>query len=175
MQSDASMHITSPASPIQGWVGRNWKWILFLLVVALLLSRFTLHLGYVDDDKKLTTKLIEQFHERMNAGRYEEIYDDAHPAFRNALSKQAWLRHMQEDREQYGLFRAARSSKLNVLMGVPVQIRAAYVSTFDKGDVTELFGFAREGHKVQLLMYGVSPGDNQSSRPSSAPKDEGSR
>jgi hypothetical protein len=149
------------AAPTQGWVGRNWKWILVLFIAALAVSRFSLHLGYVDQDKNVAAKLIEQFHERINAGRFEEIYDDAHPAFRNALSKQDWLRHMQENRDHYGLFRAAKSSKLNVIMGNPVQIRAAYVSTFDKGDATELFSFAREGQKVQLLIYGISPGDTR--------------
>ena len=71
---------------------------------------------------------------------------------------------MQENREQYGLFRAARSSKLNVIMGAPVQIRAAYFSRFDKGDATEQFSFGREGERVQLLIYGISPGDTQFNR-----------
>jgi hypothetical protein len=162
-QRDTSAGTESPAR-LRGWVGRNWKWIRFLLIAALVLSRFNVHFGYVDEDKKLTARLIEQFHERMNAGRFEEIYDDAHPAFRNALSKEEWLRYMQENQEQYGLFRAARSSKLNVIMSAPVQIRAAYFSTFDKGDATELFSFGRERERVQLLIYGISPGDAQFKR-----------
>ncbi len=172
MQSDANVETKSPAPPTRSWVGRNWKWVLVLAAAVLVLSRFSFHPGYVDDDKTLTVKLIAQFHERMNAQHFEEIYDDAHPAFRNALNKQEWLRHMQETREQYGLFKAARSSKINVVMGAPVQIRAAYYSTFDKGEATELFSFAREGHKVQLLIYGISPGGTQFNGSGSVPKGE---
>jgi len=158
MQTAPSVQTKSPASPARGWVHLNWKWILVLVVAVLVLSRFSLHFGHVDHDKELAVKLIGQFHEGMNVGRFEEIYDDAHPAFRNTLSKQEWFRHMQETRQQYGSFKAAKSSTLNVVMGAPVQVRAAYYSTFDKGEATELFSFAREGHKLQLLMYGISPG-----------------
>jgi hypothetical protein len=172
MQSAINVETKSPASPTRGWLGRNWKWILVLSAAVLVLSRFTLHRGYVDEDKTLAAKLIEKFHERLNTGHFEEIYDDAHPAFRNALSKQEWLRHMQENRERYGLFKAARSSRLNVVMGAPVQIRGVYYSTFDKGEATELFSFAKEGHKVQLLIYGISPGGTQLNGSASVPKDE---
>ena len=122
--------------------------------------------------KKLAVKLIEQFHERMNTGHFEEIYDDAHPAFKNALNKQDWIGRMQETREQYGLFKMVGSSKVSVLMGAPVQIRAACYSTFDKGQATELFSFAREGDKIPLLIYGISPGDTQLKESSSIPRDK---
>jgi len=63
---------------------------------------------------------------------------------------------MREVRAQYGRFKSARTSRLNLLMGNPIQIRAAYNSTFEKGQATELFGFAGEQNRVQLLIYGIS-------------------
>src|SRR6478735_3732705 len=147
------------AVPRHRWWRRNWKWILGLLVAALILSRFSLHFGYIDEDKKEAVELIERFHQQMNAGRFEEMYEGAHPAFQSALTKREWVRHMQESRAQYGLFIVAKSSKLNVIMGAPVQIRAAYLSSFGKGEATELFSFARDGHNVRLLIYGISPGN----------------
>jgi hypothetical protein len=143
--------------PVPLWFRRNGKWILALVLAGLVVSRFNLHLGYIDDDKRQTAKLIEQFHERMNTGQFDEIYADAHPAFRKSLTAQEWLHHMADAREQYGKFETMRSSRFNVIMGAPVQIRAAYTSTFEKGEATELFSFAREGNKVQLLIYGISP------------------
>jgi hypothetical protein len=121
-----------------------------------MLSRLQVHLGYLDEDKKQTVQSIEQFHKRMNVEQYEQIYADADPAFRNSLTREEWLQHMHEVREQYGGLKSTKLSKLNVLMGSPVQIRAAYSSMFEKGQATELFGFAREGDKVQLLIYGIS-------------------
>jgi ribosomal protein S27AE len=155
------------ALPTEQGVLGNPKWIAILifsvLAVFLLLGfgthflRFTLHAGYVDEEKKLAVEKIELFHERMNAGHFDEMYDDAHPAFRHALSRQEWLRHMQETREQYGLYRARRVSTLDVIMGAPVQVHVVYDSTFEKGDATERFSFARDGDKFQLLIYGVQP------------------
>jgi Protein of unknown function (DUF4019) len=138
------------------WYRKNCKWLLGIVLAGLILSRLHVHFGYVDGDKKQTVESIEQFHERMNVEQYDQIYADANPAFRNSLTREEWLQHMHEVREQCGRFKSTRISKLNVLMGNPVQIRAAYNSTFEKGPATELFGFAREGDKVQLLIYGIS-------------------
>ena len=128
-----------------------------MLLAGLVLSRLSLHLGYVDDDKKQVVRLIEQFHERMNSQQFDEIYNDAHYVFRKSLGREEFIRHMQETRMRYGSFTSLTSSKVNVIIGAPVQIRAAYNSTFEKGEATELFSFVREGHKIQLLIYGVSP------------------
>jgi hypothetical protein len=170
--SDSEIPEEFLSKPTGLWFHHNWKWLFGLLLAGLLLSRFTVHFGYVDDDKKQAAKLIEQFHDRMNTERFDEIYEDAHPAFRKSLSKEEWLRQMQENRQQYGPFKMTSSSKINVIMGAPVQIRAAYNSTFEKGEATELFGFAREGHKVQLLIYGISPATTQSNPSGSGLKTE---
>jgi hypothetical protein len=78
---------------------------------------------------------------------------------------------MQQNRAQYGQFIVAKSSKLNVIMGAPVQIRAAYLSSFEKGEATELFSFVRDGDKVRLLVYGIFPGNTFKTSPP-APKSE---
>jgi hypothetical protein len=66
------------------WLRYNWKWMVGLFLAGLVISRFDLHFGYVDEEKKEAVRLIEQFHERMNAEQFEQIYDDADPAFRKS-------------------------------------------------------------------------------------------
>jgi uncharacterized protein DUF4019 len=149
---------TKPPGLAMGWFQRNWKWVVAVAVAAFILSHFSLHFGYADEDKRRVAELIEQFHYRMNTGQFDSIYEDAHPAFRSALTRQEWLEHMKQTREQYGDFTAIKSSQLNVLMGAPIQIRAAYVSSFEKGEATELFSFAKDGQKIELLIYGISHG-----------------
>src|SRR3954467_10118125 len=87
------------------WFRHNRKWLFGLLLAGLVLSSFTIHFGYGNDDKKQALKLIERFHDRMNTERFDEIYEDLHPAFRKLLTKEEWLQHMQENRKQYGTFK----------------------------------------------------------------------
>lgn len=143
-----------------------------LLVVGFATNflHFSLYFGHVDQEKKLAIEKIKLFHERMNAGEFDEIYDDACPAFQNALSRDEWLQHMHETREQFGLYRAMKSSMSNVIVGAPVQVRVAYNSSFEKGDATELFAFARDGDEFQLLSYGISPGSSHFNHPDSSPQ-----
>ena len=161
MQNDTSAESQNVETPQAGWLRRNWKWGILVVMAVIALSRFTIHIGYVDQDKNETVKLIEQFHERMNAGHLDEIYDDANPGFKKALSREDFFRRMQETHEQYGQFRTVKASRVNVIKGAPVQTRVAYYSIFEKGEATEFFAYAREGHHLQLLTYGINPGGAQ--------------
>jgi hypothetical protein len=152
------------ALPNRTWFARNWKWC---VPVALLLTagwvwflfRPQFHAGNIEDDKKEATEAIAQLHSRVSAGHFDQIYDDADPDFKKSQSQQDLVREMLRTRNKYGDFRQIRFSQLNVLMGSPVQVRAVYNSTFEKGDTTELFTFVRRGNdSLKLLFYSVSPG-----------------
>jgi hypothetical protein len=154
MQSDTQ----STALPTSQWFRRKLKWtgiLAFLLLAGLVLWRLGVGFSFLTGDEKQALEMVELFHERMNAGHFDEVYDDAHPAFRQAESRQEWLRHMKETREDLGLYRLRRSQTLNVIMGPPVQVRVYYHATFEQGDGTEQFSFARNGDKLQLLEYGI--------------------
>jgi len=124
----------------------------------LLLSRVTLHFGFVEEDKQQAAEQIHRFHVRVNAGQFNQIYDDANAAFRESLSRQDWVKHMQDSREQYGAFKKVTFFKANVITDAQVQVRAVCNSAFEKADATEMFGFVREGHRIQLLSYGIFSG-----------------
>ena len=161
IENDINLKSESLETPQKGWLRRNWKWGIVLILAAIVVSRFTFHVGYIDQDKSEALKQIGQFHERMNAERFDDIYDSADPALKSVLSREDFLKRMQETRERFGNFRTVKASKLNVVMGAPVQTRAACYSSFEKADATELFSFAREGHQLQLLIYGIKPGNTQ--------------
>lgn len=138
-----------------------------IIVIMLMLSRFvSLGSGYVADDKIATERAIEQFHSRMSAGEFEAIYQDSHPAFRQTQSHDALIAAMQSTHDSYGRVTAVTFSQLNVIVGAPVQIRAVYNTTFERGSVTELFIFIKNGKTVQLASYEIHPG---TIRPSQKP------
>lgn len=155
MQSDTQRK----ALPTSRWFRRNLKWIgilAFLFLSGLVLCwRLDVGFSFLTRDEKQALEMVELFHERMNAGRFDEVYADAHLDFQHAESRQEWLRHMKETREDLGLFRLRRSQTLNVIMGPPIQVRVYYYATFEQGDGDEQFSFARNGDKLQLLEYGI--------------------
>ena len=93
------------------WFRRTWPWVCIAVFAVAVLSRMTIHFGYIDQDKKEAAARIEEFHRRMNVGEFDQLYDDADPAFKRALKREEWLKHMQDAREQYGTFKNAESSK----------------------------------------------------------------
>jgi hypothetical protein len=146
------------------WLARNWKWC---LPVAILLTigwvwlprpRLEVHLGYFEQDKRETEQAIAQLHARLGARQFDQIYRDADPMMKNAQSKEALIRAMQETRDKYGEFRQVTNSQMNVIVGNPVQVRAVYNSTFERGKATEMITFIRHGDSLNLAYYSVSAG-----------------
>jgi hypothetical protein len=145
------------------WIARNWKWcvpagLLLTIAVAWVLFRPSFHAGYVEDDKKEAGEAIAQLHSRISAGQFDLVYKDADPTLKNSQSRDALIHTMQASRDKYGGFRQETFKELNVMMGNPVQVRAVLNSTFEKGDVTELFTFVRRGNGLKLTFYSISPG-----------------
>ncbi len=149
----------TPSEHTRAWLSRNWKAILVLIVVGALLSilpiHFGLHLGYIERDKSETVKLIEQFHQRMNAGQFDQIYDDASFYLQRSATRETLIGAMRKAENDCGVFEKVDSSKINVVMGAPVEIRAVYDSRFEKGDATEWFVFVVEGRGIRLKFYDV--------------------
>jgi hypothetical protein len=73
--------------------------------------------GYVADDKKTTGKAIEQFHARLGAAQFDDIYSDAHEGFRKSQSRDGVIDAMRKTRETYGAFVKVTYSKLKSLSG----------------------------------------------------------
>jgi hypothetical protein len=140
------------------WRGRNWIWAAGGLLVLLVILRINVHVGYFAEDKRSATRLIEQLHERMNAGQFDLIYEDCDESLKNAKTRDEMDQSLREVASHFGAFKAVSDSEMNVIEGPAMEVRAAYNSTFEKGDATELFSFFRRGHELKLAFYQVSPG-----------------
>jgi cytoskeletal protein RodZ len=158
--SDSTAPVTLPP---RSWFSRNWKWCVpagLLLTAAWvwLVFRPSFRAGYFEEDKKEAAEAISQLHSRVSAGQFDQIYRDADSSLKDTQSKNALIQAMQGTRNKYGAFRWVTFSELNVIMGNPVQVRAVYNSTYEKGDTTELFTFVRRGNSLKLAYYSISPG-----------------
>lgn len=119
-------------------------------------STITITPGYIDEDKKVTEEKIQILHEHMNEEQYEEIIQDASDIMKNTLGKDAILGVIKDFHQELGNFVKINDKKMNVIIGSPIQIRAVYVSDFEKAQVTELFIFIKEnGRDIRLASYQI--------------------
>jgi hypothetical protein len=121
--------------------------------------------GYVADDKLAATKAVEQFHARLNAHQFDEIYHDANEFFRRPQTKEELIGGLQKTVSRFGQFKKVISSDMRVIVTSPIQIRAVYSSSFAKGNATELFTFVKSNDAVQLVQYQIYPGLVRQSTP----------
>lgn len=137
------------------------KWCpggLGVLLLCLAVEGCHVNAGYRVEDQKAAEKAIAEFHARVNSGDFEKIYAEADDAMKRAGSKDQLIAAMGETRNKLGAFQSVMDSKINVIIGAPVQVRAAYNSHFQKGDATELFTFVKRDNSLRLAFYNVSPG-----------------
>jgi hypothetical protein len=134
--------------------------VLFLLLASASCT-VSVSPGYIAEDKTNTEIAIDKFHQRLDEGKYEDIYNDAYPAFQQSQSKEALIDDMRRTHEKYGKMVEVTGKVVNVIVGAPVQIRAIYNTRFEKGDATEMFNFVKSGDSVKLALYRVSDGTSQ--------------
>jgi hypothetical protein len=131
---------------------------MFVGAFAVMVSCVSVKPGYAADDKLATARAIEEFHARFNARQSDRIYRDAHELFRQSQTKEDLAKNLNDTQNIFGAFKKATSSELNVIPASPIQIRAVYNSTFEKGNATELFVFVKQSDTVQLAQYQIFPG-----------------
>jgi hypothetical protein len=94
---------------------------------------------------------IEEFHRRFNAGEFDRICDEAIGC--SGGVRKDWNSILQDVADRAGKFREVRRSEVKAYIE-PFQVRADYVSSFDKTDVREIFILNRfDSAHVRILNY----------------------
>jgi hypothetical protein len=151
-------------SRVKAWMLRHpWWWSVNLLAAGVLIllslcGHFTFDVGNFARDKEMTAALIDEFHQDLNRGRFNDIYESSSHIFRRSFQSSEVCSQLRQNMERFGPYTNVLTSELNVLQGPPVEVQAVYNSTFEKGIVTELFGYVKEDHKLKLAFYEIRPG-----------------
>ena len=156
------MRLLAPAGSAQNRSpGRPVPSCTVALLCALVLSqacKVSARPGYIEDDKKATVEAIDQFHHRQTKEQFEDIYRDAHQVFKATGTQEQLVSSMRATRDKYGAFKTVTFSQLKVFVKAPVEIRAVYNTTFERGEATEQFIFLRDDGHVRLAFYTISAG-----------------
>jgi hypothetical protein len=150
-------------SRAKDWTSRHpwWTINLSLTVMLILVALFghpAFDVGNFATDKQTTAALISEFHDELNDGRFDDIYQNSSQVFRRSVASSEVTNRLRQNKERFGSFKNVLSSESTVLHGPPVEVRAVYNAAFDKGIVTELFRYVKEGRKLKLAFYEIRPG-----------------
>ena len=143
-----------PATPAQ----RRRRLLLygaFGVCTAVLLGYFA---SLMWKDKKLTDAAVATFHSELNAGSYEQIYDEATPALRASAPKAQILGVFEGVHQKLG---NAVSAKFNEYSSNSTssgtEVVGTYTSTYANGTVKETFTWIKKENSLRLLRYHMSP------------------
>lgn len=112
-------------------------------------------------------KAVTRFHALYNAGRYKDIYTEAHPIFKKTGKLDAWMLAMTQTRKKYGKILSAQQIGQAQFFGG--QIRLIYNCQFAGGPMTEMFTLQSNGPDSKLGMYRIFPGSISAADVAQAP------
>jgi hypothetical protein len=100
---------------------------------------------------------IRAFHAELNAGKFEQIYDDSGPELKSMTSKDKFLKILTAVHSKLGAYRTGQALGWNdnvTTSGHFVSVRLK--ATYQKGSAEEAFGYRVDGDRTTLVGYHVN-------------------
>lgn len=100
----------------------------------------------------------QRFHQQMDAGRTQEIIDQADPGFREGKTPEELRQRLEEVRGRLGSHRSSRlrTVQISVNSKLGKHVVASYESEFEKGRAREDFTLLVTDGGLKLYGYNVS-------------------
>ncbi len=125
-----------------------------LLLATTLGCKFQAKAGYFEDDKKAALAAIDVFHQRLSAGEFEAIYENAGDALR-ARPKAELLAAMKETQQRWGKFIKAEVKSSSCF---PSEVRFIVEAQFEKGEAGEMIIWYVPDKEAHLQHFQIFPG-----------------
>jgi hypothetical protein len=94
-----------------------------------------------------------RFHELYNASKFAEIYGLLDDSVRQSVNKEAFVSMLQQVSAKWGKVLDSKLSEGRVYPGNPVQVRAIYNVTYEKGQGQGWFTSNIRGNDARLVEY----------------------
>jgi len=133
--------------------------LILIPILALLLSGC----GDTFKGKAVAEPQIAVFHERLDAGRYEEIYAAANDDFRKAAPKEKVLQLFSAIGKKLGKVKSSATKSWNVkTFNLVTTVVFGVETQFEQGTATETFTFRVAGDQATLVGYNINSLDMMS-------------
>jgi hypothetical protein len=128
------------------------------LIIGLLL--YLSGCGGLTKGKAAAEAAIILFHQQMNDGLYEEIWNQAHEKFRGASSKEKFVEFMSAIERKLGKVQSSKNIgwKVNTF-NFTTTVLMNQNTTFEKGSGIETFTFEMKGENALLVGYNIQSMD----------------
>jgi len=135
----------------------KWLGILGLAYLAVFASLW-IYLQYSsspfrEEKKREAESVVQRFHEGYNARQIDRICDEAFSCPDSTDLRRAWNSYLNRVRERAGPFRTVKTSKIRFSIE-PFDVRATFVSSFEKEVATESFVLMDRPPKNGSLDFG---------------------
>ena len=131
------------------------KWSLALTAVFLIYLLWQCGSGLYQG-RSLSNDAVNQFHQNLNAERYEAISASADDAFRNSGKEEDFKRLLQAIHRKLGDAGQTNMNNLSVnATAGGTFITAIYQTTFAKGSATETFTWKKSNGQIKLYQYNI--------------------
>lgn len=119
--------------------------------------------------KRSAEQAVEQFHQMVDAGRYQEIYRNSDPELKRITSEEQMTAVLSQIHERLGAVRSSQQSSFNINANNGVsRVQLTYNTEFAAGRATENFNYRVEGGQARLAGYHIN-----SANPAGAPPPAG--
>lgn len=107
--------------------------------------------------KSIAESQVVAFHERLDAGRFDEIYSSADGAFRKAAPKEKVLELFSAVEKKLGKVKSSSTKTWNVkTFNFVTRVVLVAETEFEHGKGTETFTFQVSGGKASLIGYNMN-------------------
>ena len=125
---------------------------LFIILAATLVAACA-----QDVDRKPAESAVDQFHARLDAARFDAIYDDAAAGFHNGVRKDTFLALLASVHGKLGAVKATHETHWATRVADDAALLTLdYATSFAGGDADERFTWRLDGDTVQLASYQIT-------------------
>ncbi len=118
---------------------------------------------YKDKEQAKADRLVMRLHELYNASKFDEIYGLLDDSVRQSVNKEAFVSSLQQVAAKWGKVRDSKLSEGKVFPGNPIQVRAIYNVTYEKGQGQEWITINIRGEDARLVQYTNAEGSDRTS------------
>ena len=138
----------------RGCVERSAKTTIRSLIFTLVACLLITGCGDTIKGKSIAESQVVAFHEKLDAGRFDEIYSAADDAFRNAAPKEKVLRLFSAVEKKLGKVKSSSTKTWNVkTFNFVTRVVLVAETEFEHGTGTETFTFRVSEGKASLIGY----------------------
>lgn len=110
--------------------------------------------------RELSAKAVRHFHEQLNSGNFQEIFDQADEEFQRSGTRQESVAFLEVVHRKLGNADVEYLRNLNATVNTSgTFITAVYNTQFDDGWAVETFVWQKQGHELQLRTYHIQSRD----------------